>query len=77
MSALALRQPGALGQGGGGQAVAGRRFYDNAQGCWMVKVLPGEFYVATAADEVLVTVLGSCVAACIRDRATGLTHSRA
>ena len=31
-----------------------------------MKILPGEFY-ATAADEVIVTVLGSCVAACIMD----------
>lgn len=31
-----------------------------------MKILPGEFY-ATADDEVIVTVLGSCVAACIMD----------
>ncbi|WLT30330.1 chemoreceptor glutamine deamidase CheD [Geothrix sp. PMB-07] len=31
-----------------------------------MKILPGEFY-ATAQDEVIVTVLGSCVAACIMD----------
>ena len=31
-----------------------------------MKILPGEFY-ATAEDEVIVTVLGSCVAACILD----------
>ena len=31
-----------------------------------VKVFPGEHYV-TAADEMIVTVLGSCVSACIRD----------
>jgi len=31
-----------------------------------MKILPGEFY-ATAEDEVIVTVLGSCVAACIMD----------
>jgi chemotaxis protein CheD len=31
-----------------------------------MKILPGEFY-ATAQDEVIVTVLGSCVAACILD----------
>jgi chemotaxis protein CheD len=33
--------------------------------------LPGEFYV-TKRDMVLVTVLGSCVAACIRDKASGI-----
>ena len=31
-----------------------------------MKILPGEFY-ATADDEVIVTVLGSCVAACLLD----------
>lgn len=55
-----------------GGAVAGRRFFDQVQGAWMVKVLPGEFYVTPKSNEVLVTVLGSCVAACIRDRRTGL-----
>ena len=36
-----------------------------------VKILPGEYYV-TGRDMVLVTVLGSCVAACIRDRTKGI-----
>lgn len=49
-----------------------RRFYDAASAAWMVKILPGEFYVTTKSDEVLVTVLGSCVAACIRDPRTGI-----
>ncbi|MDE3033001.1 MAG: chemoreceptor glutamine deamidase CheD [Acidobacteriota bacterium] len=31
-----------------------------------MKILPGEFY-ATAKDEVIVTVLGSCVSACLLD----------
>lgn len=31
-----------------------------------MKILPGEFY-ATSEDEVIVTVLGSCVAACLMD----------
>jgi len=35
------------------------------------KILPGEYYV-THKDMVLVTVLGSCVAACIRDTDTGI-----
>lgn len=37
----------------------------------MAKVLPGEFYV-TSHDEVISTILGSCVAACIRDRIRGI-----
>ena len=36
-----------------------------------VKILPGEYYV-TKRDLALVTVLGSCVAACIRDRIGGM-----
>ncbi|SFX10422.1 chemoreceptor glutamine deamidase CheD [Marinospirillum alkaliphilum] len=36
-----------------------------------VKVLPGEYYV-TRQDKLLVTVLGSCVAACIRDKVQGI-----
>ena len=37
-----------------------------------MKVLPGEYYVTSKSDEVLVTILGSCVSACIRDRITGV-----
>jgi chemotaxis protein CheD len=36
-----------------------------------VKLMPGEYYY-TDADPVLVTVLGSCVAACIRDANSGI-----
>lgn len=41
-----------------------------------VKILPGEYY-ATVQDEVITTVLGSCVAACIHDpetRVGGMNH---
>ena len=70
--ATALRQPADSGVVNGANAVATRRFFDQASAGWMVKVFPGEFYVTSKPDEVLVTVLGSCVAACIRDRRTGL-----
>lgn len=43
-----------------------RRFWDPRHGQWAAKLGPGESYV-TAHDEVLLTVLGSCVSACIRD----------
>lgn len=60
----------------GGRSEAGaagsRRFYDASAQTWMVKVFPGEFYVTGEADETLVTVLGSCVAACIRDPRLGI-----
>jgi len=44
-----------------------RRYYDPQVKGAVVKLLPGEHYVTESPDEVLVTVLGSCVAACIRD----------
>jgi chemotaxis protein CheD len=42
------------------------RRYRNAAGISTARILPGEFYV-TREDEVIDTVLGSCVAACIRN----------
>jgi chemotaxis protein CheD len=54
-----------------------RRFYDASQAAWVVKILPGEFYVTNDPEEVLVTVLGSCVSACIRDpvaKVGGMNH---
>ena len=36
-----------------------------------MKVYPGEYQVTSEPDETLVTVLGSCVSACIRDPVTG------
>jgi len=54
------------------QAVAGRRIYDAANAIWMVKMFPGEFYVTNKPDEMIVTVLGSCVSACIRDPFIGV-----
>lgn len=46
------------------------RRYRNATGQIIAKLLPGDFYV-TQTDEVLDTVLGSCVSACIRNPRTG------
>ena len=68
----AVRMAPALPSTDDGGGVLGRRFYDQVQGKWVVKVLPGEFYVTPKSDEVLVTVLGSCVSACIRDQQAGL-----
>jgi chemotaxis protein CheD len=48
-----------------------QRFWDPSVGHWMAKVLPGEYYV-TCGNEAISTVLGSCVAACIRDVKAGL-----
>jgi len=60
------------GRDGDSGRSSGRRFYDAANAAWIVKILPGEFYVSDDPDELLVTVLGSCVAACIRDPRTGI-----
>lgn len=48
------------------------RFYDSRYNAWMVKVMPGAHYITRDPDEIIVTVLGSCVAACIRDPKTGI-----
>ena len=47
------------------------RFWDAMARVWTAQVLPGEFYVSVA-DEVITTVLGSCVSACIRDAQAGV-----
>jgi chemotaxis protein CheD len=47
-----------------------RRNWDGRLGHWVAKILPGEYYV-TLHDEALTTVLGSCIAACIRDPVLG------
>jgi chemotaxis protein CheD len=46
-------------------------YYDRNFDMEAAKILPGEFYVSSR-DMVLVTVLGSCVAACIRDPISGI-----
>jgi len=46
-------------------------YYDRTFDCEAAKILPGEYYF-TNKDMLIVTVLGSCVSACIRDRTTGL-----
>jgi chemotaxis protein CheD len=51
---------------------APRRYRSPKDGIWHVQLTQGETFVTGAADEVLTTVLGSCVAACIRDPAAGV-----
>jgi len=67
-----MRRPGSAAAGAGANDFPERGFYDPNAGSWMVKILPGRFYITTRSDEVLVTVLGSCVSACIRDPETGI-----
>ncbi|MCP3848712.1 MAG: chemoreceptor glutamine deamidase CheD [Gammaproteobacteria bacterium] len=42
------------------------RYWDKTHNSFTAKILPGEYYV-TMNDEIVSTVLGSCVSACIRD----------
>src|SRR4051812_34628725 len=46
-------------------------YYDRTFDRDAAKILPGEYYY-TGKDMLIVTVLGSCVSACIRDRVTGV-----
>ncbi len=47
------------------------RIWDSAQNLCASRIQPGEYYV-TCHDEMITTVLGSCVSACVRDPATGV-----
>lgn len=51
--------------------LACNRYYDRNFQADAAKILPGEYYVS-AEGMLLVTVLGSCVAACIRDVESGI-----
>ena len=47
------------------------RYWDNEHDCFAARLLPGEYYVTTA-KELVTTVLGSCVSACVRDTRLGV-----
>lgn len=47
------------------------RYWDRERDMIAAKILPGEYYV-TRQDELVTTVLGSCVSACIRDKESGI-----
>lgn len=47
------------------------RYWDRERDMVAAKILPGEYYV-THQNELITTVLGSCVSACIRDRESGI-----
>ena len=49
-----------------------RRYFDPKFKHMVVKLLPGEHYVSGEPSEMIVTVLGSCVSACVRDPETGI-----
>ncbi|QCW82150.1 chemoreceptor glutamine deamidase CheD [Methylotuvimicrobium buryatense] len=47
------------------------RYWDRENDIIAAKLLPGEYYV-TNENEMITTVLGSCIAACIRDSVLGI-----
>ena len=47
------------------------RYWDPLHNVFMAKILPGEFYVTTRGEGVI-TVLGSCISACVRDCMLGV-----
>jgi chemotaxis protein CheD len=47
------------------------RYWDRQNHVWAAKILPGEYYVTTS-EELIVTVLGSCISACVRDPIFGV-----
>ncbi|MGI9488791.1 MAG: chemoreceptor glutamine deamidase CheD [Geminicoccaceae bacterium] len=54
-----------------------KQFFDPRFGTNVTMVLPGRHYVSTSSDEMIVTLLGSCIAACVRDPIAavgGLNH---
>lgn len=53
------------------EVLAPTQYYDRNFQIEAAKILPGEYYV-TGRDMLLVTVLGSCVSACIRDPQVGV-----
>lgn len=48
-----------------------KRYWDKENNISAAKLLPGEYYVTTE-HELITTVLGSCISACIRDKVYGV-----
>ena len=49
-----------------------KRVFDAASGVTTVKLFSGDWYVSADASEMLTTILGSCVSACVRDPIAGI-----
>ena len=67
---------GTSGMEGIAQRKSTSRYWDARFKRYVVKLLPGEYYVGNG-DEMIVTVLGSCIAACIYERVLsigGMNH---
>ena len=48
-----------------------RRYFDSKLKKTVVRVLQGDFYVSSDPREILATILGSCIAVCMRDPIIG------
>jgi len=44
-----------------------KKFFDNSLQANVVKISPGDYYI-TDQKEIITTVLGSCISACVRDK---------
>lgn len=56
---------------------ADQRYYDRRQEIDVVKLLSGDYYITNQPNQMIQTVLGSCVAACLRDpvaKVAGMNH---
>lgn len=54
-----------------------KRYYDNYEDINVVKIFAGDWYVSNSENEMISTILGSCVAACVRDpliKVGGMNH---
>ena len=69
LSVFAANRPAPIQALPGFDAV--NRFWDRQRKLYVAKIKPGEYYV-TLGGELVGTVLGSCVTACIRDSVTGV-----
>jgi chemotaxis protein CheD len=49
-----------------------KRVFDPATGHHVTKIISGEWYVTKGPNEMLATILGSCVSVCMRDPVTGI-----
>jgi len=47
------------------------RYWDTSHGYYSAKILPGQYYVSKN-DELIATVLGSCISVCVIDRVAGI-----
>ena len=72
MTITRIRRAAPTANDGVSMLTGSRRYRDPRFEEIAIKIFPGEHYVSDQPDEMLVTILGSCVAACIRDPFLGI-----